>query len=223
MEELAADWLLTSHTVTQEDYAALVDIPAAWEDRAKLPTMGFESIAELVAEDYHLSPKALARLNPNATLPNPPVGTVLIVPDTKNVALEPAARLEIDLNRFALSAYDATGRQIAHFPVSIARNRSKRPEGALSIETIVPDPNYLYDPANYDNPPGERKQVIPPGPNNPVGVVWFGLNLPGYGLHGSPHPETIGRAESKGCFRLNNWNALKLLQMIRPHTPLSVH
>ncbi|MGN1359634.1 MAG: peptidoglycan-binding protein, partial [Kiritimatiellia bacterium] len=120
LEELAADWLLTSHTVSQEDYAALVDIPPEWEARAKLPTMGFESIAELVAEDYHLSPKALVRLNPTATFPNPPVGTVLVVPNTKDVALEPAARLEIDLDRFTLSAYGATGRQIAHFPVSIA-------------------------------------------------------------------------------------------------------
>ena len=53
----------------------------------------------------------------------------------------------------------------------------------------------------------KRKLIIPPGPNNPVGVAWVGLSLPGYGIHGTPEPEKVGRTESHGCFRLANWNA----------------
>ena len=52
-----------------------------------------------------------------------------------------------------------------------------------------------------------HKLMLPPGPNNPVGVAWIGLDKPGYGIHGTPAPEQVGRTESHGCFRLANWDA----------------
>ena len=56
------------------------------------------------------------------------------------------------------------------------------------------------------------KLHLPPGPNNPVGVAWIGLDRPGYGIHGTPEPEKVGRTESHGCFRLANWDARTLLE-----------
>jgi lipoprotein-anchoring transpeptidase ErfK/SrfK len=46
-----------------------------------------------------------------------------------------------------------------------------------------------------------------------VGTVWIGLDRPGYGIHGTPLPEKVGRTESHGCFRLANWNAEYLLKL----------
>jgi lipoprotein-anchoring transpeptidase ErfK/SrfK len=34
---------------------------------------------------------------------------------------------------------------------------------------------------------------IPPGPRNPVGILWMGLNKRGIGIHGTNSPNTIGR------------------------------
>jgi hypothetical protein len=67
-----------------------------------------------------------------------------------------------------------------------------------------------------------RKLRIPPGPNNPVGVAWIGLNRTGYGIHGTPKPEEVGRTESHGCFRLANWNAELLRRMAWPGLPVRV-
>ena len=64
--------------------------------------------------------------------------------------------------------------------------------------------------------------VVPPGPRNPVGSRWIGLSLPGYGIHGSPRPNTVGRPESMGCFRLTNWNVEKLFALIRAGTPVRI-
>ncbi|MCX7887857.1 MAG: L,D-transpeptidase, partial [Verrucomicrobiae bacterium] len=66
------------------------------------------------------------------------------------------------------------------------------------------------------------KLIIPPGPNNPVGTAWIGLSKPGYGIHGTPHPEDIGRTESHGCFRLANWNAERLARIIEIGTPVEI-
>jgi len=67
-----------------------------------------------------------------------------------------------------------------------------------------------------------RKLIVPPGPNNPVGTVWIGLDKPGYGIHGTPRPEQVGRAESHGCFRLANWNAEYFSQLAWVGMPVYV-
>jgi len=56
--------------------------------------------------------------------------------------------------------------------------------------------------------------IIPPGPNNPVGTAWIGLDRPGYGIHGTPTPEQVCCTESHGCFRLANWDALALTALV---------
>jgi lipoprotein-anchoring transpeptidase ErfK/SrfK len=48
------------------------------------------------------------------------------------------------------------------------------------------------------------------------------LDKPGYGIHGTPWPEQVGRTASHGCFRLANWNAEHLLKIIRLGTPVYV-
>jgi lipoprotein-anchoring transpeptidase ErfK/SrfK len=115
---------------------------------------------------------------------------------------------------------------LAHFPCSIARRVEKRPVGRLEVVTAAPHPNYTFNPANFpDSAEAQRigrKLILQPGPNNPVGVAWIGLNLPGYGIHGSPEPEKIGRTESAGCFRLSNWNAEYLLPLVYPGLPIDV-
>jgi lipoprotein-anchoring transpeptidase ErfK/SrfK len=55
-----------------------------------------------------------------------------------------------------------------------------------------------------------------------VGAVWIGLDKPGYGMHGTPRPEEVGRTESHGCFRLANWNAELLLKIVWVGMPVYV-
>ena len=122
-----------------------------------------------------------------------------------------------------ITVFDHSGVMIALFPCSIAKNRSQRPSGEISVRNIAVNPNYLYDPQLfYPGSAETAKLTIPPGPNNPVGVAWIGLSLKGYGIHGTPMPERIGEAASHGCFRLSNWNARKLRQLIEIGTPVVV-
>jgi lipoprotein-anchoring transpeptidase ErfK/SrfK len=85
------------------------------------------------------------------------------------------------------------------------------------VAVLVPDPDYTFDPEIFtESEEGRqlgRRLRIPPGPNNPVGLAWIGLDRSGYGIHGTPDPEKVGRTESHGCFRLANWNARLLLEL----------
>jgi lipoprotein-anchoring transpeptidase ErfK/SrfK len=80
----------------------------------------------------------------------------------------------------------------------------------------------------HSNGPGQakaepgRKLILAPGPNNPVGVAWIGLDRSGYGIHGTPEPEKVGRTESHGCFRLANWDARTLVELAWTGLPVVV-
>ena len=216
----------TVHTVSAEELAALVDVPDTWAGRVAAARLGFGTILETLAETYHASESALRALNPDIPWPNPPAGTRVTVPNPLSATLKRAAWVSIRLGVKTVSVYDADGHLIAVFPCSIAAKAEKRPVGELKIVKAASDPEYLFDPTLFEENPEARamtgKHVIAPGPNNPVGVAWISLDRPGYGIHGTPHPEDIGKTESHGCFRLSNWNARRLLNMVSIGTPVRV-
>ena len=84
---------------------------------------------------------------------------------------------------------------------------------------ILNPPAYRFDPARFPESEEARattqKRVLPPGPDNPVGIAWLELDLPGHGIHGTPWPEKVGRSESHGCFRLANWDVAYLARIAR--------
>jgi L,D-transpeptidase ErfK/SrfK len=47
-----------------------------------------------------------------------------------------------------------------------------------------------------------KKEIIPPGPLNPLGDRWIGTSLKHIGIHSTNQPMSIGRALSHGCMRL---------------------
>lgn len=219
-------------TVTQADIDALVTIPKNPADKAKLPRMGYETIKEMFAERGHMSQRALERLNPGVDWEHITPGLKLIIPDFPPIENDliagkrkrkPAALVNVSLSRFEITAYDANGNCIALFPCSIARDKNKLPpHGELKITSYIPNPNYTYTPDFVPAGRKAAKYVFPEGPNCPVGVAWMGLNLPGYGIHGTPRPESIGNAESHGCFRLANWNAARLFAICQSGTRVIV-
>jgi lipoprotein-anchoring transpeptidase ErfK/SrfK len=224
--------LFTRYTVTTNDLAQLGPFPEDWEERAKLPGLKYVTILEMLSEKSHCSQKLITFLNSIAKWPNPDPGTVVIIPSSAPVASKKyAGSIRISLSRMEITAFDIEGKLIALFPCSIAKDKAKRPVGALEVKLLVSNPTYTYDPQLFV-PGGSNtaKRIIPPGPNNPVGLAWMTLALQtesdkplhGYGIHGTPFPERIGNAESKGCFRLANWNAQKLLKMASEGTPIEI-
>lgn len=211
----------TIHVVREEELASLHLLPTTWLEKSQQSTLAHATILELVAEKYRASPRFLRSLNPEIDWIALEAGATVVVPALDRVTIPGrAAEIRIRLEARELEAFDAGGRLLVHFPVSIARKVEKRPVGELRVTVVIREPNYTFDPEVY--PESEeakqlgRKLIIPPGPNNPVGRAWIGLNLPGYGIHGTPDPEKVGRTESHGCFRLANWDALILTTLVSP-------
>ncbi len=223
----STDGILTTYVISAADHASLTPHPSSWLERSRMDRMGHSSIEELVAEKFHLYTAALRRLNPSAAWPDPPAGTVVTVPDVRRKRLPPLSKIEIRLAQKTVRAYDANGKLVAHFPCSIAADKNKRPEGeTLRVVVWAENPDYTFDPDLFAADPesaaiGKRLR-IPPGPNNPVGIAWIGLDRPGYGIHGTPAPEEISLTESHGCFRLTNWDARQLVHAVRKDLPVAI-
>jgi lipoprotein-anchoring transpeptidase ErfK/SrfK len=82
-------------------------------------------------------------------------------------------------------------------------------------------PDYLFDPKKWPEVRDVKKKLLlPPGPRSPVGLCWIGLSIDGYGIHGTPEPEFVGKTGSHGCFRLTNWDVVRLGRAVRPGTPV---
>ena len=126
-----------------------------------------------------------------------------------------AARIVVDKSDGSLKAYDGEGKLLALFTVTTGSSHDPLPLGKWGVNGVSRNPPFAYDPDLFwDVPDHEEEQQLPPGPNGPVGVVWIDLTREHYGIHGTPHPETIGRAQSHGCVRLTNWDAARLAGMV---------
>ncbi|MBQ95422.1 MAG: murein L,D-transpeptidase [Actinobacteria bacterium] len=106
---------------------------------------------------------------------------------------------------------------VALFTVSSGSSEFPLPIGEWDILGEAYNPPYSYDPEVLGEGEGET-YTLAPGPNSPVGVVWIDLSKEHYGIHGTPDPETIGRAQSSGCVRLTNWDAARLAGMVSQST-----
>jgi len=218
---------LTTYTFTTNDFSSLQPLSLSWLGKSKQSALAYESLLELAAEKGHAHPALIRRLNPDLNWTNLAAGAAIRIPDLAAPAFAgKAAWIVIRLVDKTLEAFDSKTNLMLHFPCSIARNVEKRPVGELHVVVIAPNPNYTFDPEVFPESAEAKtistRLVLAPGPNNPVGVAWIGLDRPGYGMHGTPNPEQVGRTESHGCFRLANWNAELLVKYVYVGQPVRV-
>lgn len=112
---------------------------------------------------------------------------------------------------------------VACFPCTPGSEKIPVPEGSWKVTSNTLLPYFRWDKSVLET--GKRSDTaynLPPGPNNPVGIVWLAINIPSRGMHGTASPDQIGRNSSAGCVRLANWDAWELAQRLKAGTPVLV-
>jgi lipoprotein-anchoring transpeptidase ErfK/SrfK len=210
------------YTITPEDAAGpyLPRIPEDMDEKAKLERLGYTSILEMLGERFHAAPDLLRHLNPRARFV---ASDKIKVPNTRlEAAIVGAGEVRVEVSRAAGTlTVDRDGEVLFFAPVTSGSEHDPLPIGDWKVKGVAHDPPFRYSPDLFwDSEVTDSKAVIPPGPNNPVGVVWIDLDKPHYGLHGTPEPRTIGRTTSHGCVRLTNWDAMTVASLVKPGTPV---
>lgn len=89
----------------------------------------------------------------------------------------------------------------------------KTPSGEFIITERIMQPTW-WRPDGRPVPYGDKDNVL--------GTHWLSLNVPGYGIHGTWEPETIGRSSSAGCIRLLNADIEELYTLLPVGTPVVI-
>jgi len=141
----------------------------------------------------------------------------------KNEAAPVPVAVKIDTRTNMLGVFDGD-KIIAAYPVTIGSAETESPIGEWEIRRITKMPTFRYDKEMLQH--GQRSgnfHLLPPGPRNPVGVMWIALNKKGIGIHGTNEPDSIGHAASHGCVRLANWDVVRLATKIKSGDSVSIH
>jgi len=216
------------YTIADTDPQWIGDCPAKPEEQAKKKYLPYESLLEFLTERFHCDPAFLQKLNPRLKLSDLKAGDVVRVPNVEPFKIEelpktgklpPQPELKdrvITIDRkeriLELTEGDAL---LATVPITPGGGSLPTPAGDWKIVGIAAMPTFRWDEGVLNR--GVRTDKffeLPPGPNNPVGVLWCGLNKPGIGIHGTNSPQTIGRSASHGCMRVANWDVIRLSKLI---------
>ena len=207
------------YTISSDDEKGpFVEAPKDMQQQAKLPSLGYSSPLEELAERFHASPKLLEQMNPGADFSQ--AGQVIQVPNVYLPGAGTTAQVVVSKGESSVRAVDANGKVLAFYVATIGSEHDPLPVGNYKIRGVQRNPPFHYNPKLFwDAKDGDTRALIKPGPNNPVGLVWIDLSIPHYGIHGTPEPGMVGHTYSHGCIRLTNWDALELASMVKPGTP----
>lgn len=151
--EFATKPVLISYTLTDSDVnIKTTKIPEGAEAKSKLEGMYYESVAEAMAEKFHMDISYLKQLNPNASFK---AGETLTVYNPGRANKTTVTRVVADKNSQTLYAYDKQDKLVASYPTTVGSTATPSPTGTHKVQTKVSDPNYTHT-------DGDGKQTIIP-------------------------------------------------------------
>ena len=132
--------------------------------------------------------------------------TVMLMAAAEAMAQEnqarPTRRIVVSIPDCKLAVLEG-GKTVRIFDTAVGAPESPSPSGVFEIVNSIPDPTWYT-----------KGKIVGPGPANPLGPHWLGLNLKGYGIHGTSNPASIGHNASHGCIRLRNRDIRELARIV---------
>ncbi|HYF75006.1 MAG TPA: L,D-transpeptidase, partial [Candidatus Nitrosocosmicus sp.] len=117
--------------------------------------------------------------------------------------------IEINLPSKTLSLYK-DGMLLKEYPVCVGKQSTPTPQGDYRIVYKTVNPYWI-----------NKYNVVPPGPQNPLGIRWIGITQ-SIGIHGNNKPESIGTYASAGCVRMYNRDVAEIYTLVPVNTPVSI-
>lgn len=220
--------LYTTYTIRPDDLKYVGDLPSQPSAQSRKKYLPYDSLLEFLTERFHTSPELIEFLNKPMKMSALKPGDAVKVPNVQPFLIEeltpvPALPevlefqtrvIKIDTKEKLLGLYEGD-KMLASLPITPGSGHLATPPGTWRIVGIAQMPTFRWDKSvlEYGVRSGNYYE-LPIGPNNPVGVMWIGLNRPGIGIHGTNQAQTIGRSASHGCMRTANWDVVRLSKLI---------
>ena len=125
----------------------------------------------------------------------------------------------IVIRRDSKGLYLYNGRRLVR-RLGVATGQWSYPTPLGTFAIVVKQYNPWWYPPSSDWAKGLKP--VPPGPGNPLGTRWMGLNGGLVGIHGTPDAASIGYSASHGCIRMRIPDAEWLFARVRIGTPVVI-
>jgi L,D-transpeptidase ErfK/SrfK len=171
----------------------------------------------------------MTRANPNVDPWIPKPGTPVVVPTQYVLPDAPHRGIVINLAAMRLFYFPPHKRGkpqivITH-PVGIGREGWKTPQGVTHVIWHEKNPVWHVPPSiivEHRQEGDILPKVMGPGPDNPLGDYALHLGWPGYLIHGTNKPVSVGLRVSHGCVHLFPEDIAQIFKMVPNGTEVRV-
>lgn len=176
-----------------------------------------------IAREFDIGQEEIMHANPNVSRWLPEEGTEVVLPLAYILPMAPREGLVLNLPEMRLYLYgqhDKQGRPVViTYPASIGRMDWKSPLGETKVVKKMQDPTWYPTPSLRAEAAAEGDplpEMVPPGPDNPLGRYALYLGFPGYLIHGVDKRKAygIGMRVTHGCVRLYPEDVEQLFPMV---------
>ena len=179
-----------------------------------------------IARHFGLGYQSIVDANPGVDVWIPHEGESVVLP--LQLILPEAPRKGVVINLAAMRLFYFTeGKKpaLSTWPIGIGREGRSTPMGVMSVARKAKNPTW-YVPDSIRRTHAEQGDplpaVVPPGPDNPLGLYALYLSKPSYLIHGTNKPFSIGLRASNGCIRLYPEDIERAFKEIPTNTPVMV-
>ncbi|MCW4150279.1 L,D-transpeptidase family protein [Halomonas sp. 18H] len=182
-----------------------------------------------IAHAHGVGYEEIRRANPDTSLWVPGRGTPVQIPAQH--ILPDVERTGVVINIAELRLYyypevkDGEASRVETYPIGIGRDGFNTPLGITKTTMRLEDPAW-YPPDSVRQEAAERgdppPDVVPPGPDNPLGQHAILLDIPGYLIHGTNQPDGIGMRASRGCIRMHPDDIKAVFEQIPNGTQVNI-
>ena len=174
-----------------------------------------------VARRNDLGYGQLMAANPGIDPWLPGTGRRIILPSVYLIPDGPRRGIVIDLAEERLYFFSPDGGTVATYPIGIGVEAGLTPIGTTQVIGKDVQPTWYPPPSIREERP-ELPEMVPPGPDNPLGEFSLRLGWPNYRIHGTNKPYGVGRHVSHGCIRLYPEDIAQLFPKVSVGTPVRV-
>ena len=180
-----------------------------------------------IARHFSLGINTIHAANPGIDIWVPRAGEHIVLP--LSFILPEARRKGIVINLAAMRLFyfkkDGNLLAVSTFPVGIGTEERPTPMGRMYITRKKLRPTW-YVPASIAADHRKKGDPlparVPPGPLNPLGEHALYLSKPGYLVHGTNKPASVGLRATNGCIRLYPEDIKRLFDTTPVKTPVKI-
>lgn len=187
---------------------------------------GFGDSIVKMSQRYDVGYNSMEKANPHINIVKGlNYGSTVKLPTQHLLPNQPREGIVVNLPEMRMYYYIPGTERVVTYPIGIGRIGKTIPIATATITKKIKDPSWVPTPdiREFNLAQGiVLPQVMPAGPDNPLGPYAIYMSVPTYLIHSTIFPESIGKRASFGCLRMYESDIKDFFPSITPGIPVVI-